>query len=290
MKNNDGSVSHQKCLPFEIYEKLVTAPTTCNLRIAFNQLFLLAFFFAMRSCEYLRIADSRQKRRTRPIRRTDFAFWKNHRLVSLDDPTISEADSVSITFHFQKTELRDETVTQSSTGHPIFCPVKVAAAIITRLNDLVHSKKAATDCEIYYFIKSNGSISTLDNKAARALLRHFCKFEVDLAPLGIHPDEIGLHTPRSSSAMAMYLNGVPVYTIMLLGRWSSDAFLRYIRKQVEEFGQDVARNMIQNPRFHHVRPPAHIDIRSRTRSTAAHHPGMASNCTAASQVAFSAWR
>jgi hypothetical protein len=30
--------------------------------------------------------------------------------------------------------------------------------------------------------------------------------------------------------MVMYLAGVPVFTIMLLGFWSSDAFLWYIRK------------------------------------------------------------
>ena len=52
--------------------------------------------------------------------------------------------------------------------------------------------------------------------------------------------------------MGMYLNGVPVYTIMLLGRWSSEAFLRYIRKQVESFGSSVSSKMIVTNRFLHV--------------------------------------
>jgi len=52
--------------------------------------------------------------------------------------------------------------------------------------------------------------------------------------------------------MAMYLNGVPVYTIMLLGRWSSNAFLRYIRKQVESFGSGVLSKMIVTSCFLHV--------------------------------------
>ena len=55
---------------------------------------------------------------------------------------------------------------------------------------------------------------------------------------GLPSKDIGLHSIRASGAMAMYLNGVPVYTIMLLGRWSSDAFLRYIRKQVTEFSNN----------------------------------------------------
>jgi hypothetical protein len=44
--------------------------------------------------------------------------------------------------------------------------------------------------------------------------------------------------------MEMYLAGVPLYTIMLISRWSSDAFLRYIRRQVERFSKDVAQKML----------------------------------------------
>ncbi len=49
--------------------------------------------------------------------------------------------------------------------------------------------------------------------------------------------------------MAMYLSGVPVFTIMLLGRWSSDAFLRYIRRQVKEFSKGISNKMIRNENF-----------------------------------------
>jgi hypothetical protein len=44
--------------------------------------------------------------------------------------------------------------------------------------------------------------------------------------------------------MVMYLASAPVYTIMLIGRWSSDAFLCYIRKQVEQFSKQVAKQML----------------------------------------------
>ena len=45
--------------------------------------------------------------------------------------------------------------------------------------------------------------------------------------------------------MAMYLGECPVYTIILIGRWSSDAFLRYIRKQVEQFSHNVSKRMLR---------------------------------------------
>jgi len=67
--------------------------------------------------------------------------------------------------------------------------------------------------------------------------------------LGFSPDQVGLHSARSGAAMAMYLAGVPVVKIMLLGRWSSDAFLRYIRRQVKEFSGGVSQKMISNERF-----------------------------------------
>jgi hypothetical protein len=67
--------------------------------------------------------------------------------------------------------------------------------------------------------------------------------------LGFTSDQLGLHSARSGAAMAMCLAGVPVFTIMLLGRWSSDAFLRYIRKQVQEFSKGISQRMISNDRF-----------------------------------------
>jgi hypothetical protein len=52
--------------------------------------------------------------------------------------------------------------------------------------------------------------------------------------------------------MAMYMSHVPIFTIMLLGSWPSDAFLRYIRKDVEEFGLNVSQKRIDTLRFHSV--------------------------------------
>mmetsp|Transcript_28009 Transcript_28009/g.50719 ORF Transcript_28009/g.50719 Transcript_28009/m.50719 type:complete len:105 (-) Transcript_28009:359-673(-) len=60
---------------------------------------------------------------------------------------------------------------------------------------------------------------------------------------------MGTHSIRSGAAMAMHLANVPVYTIMLVGRWSSDAFLRYIRKQVQEFSVGISNRMIALPDF-----------------------------------------
>ncbi|KAL7473985.1 hypothetical protein ACHAWX_000001 [Stephanocyclus meneghinianus] len=52
--------------------------------------------------------------------------------------------------------------------------------------------------------------------------------------------------------MLMYLAKEPVYTIMLIGRWSSDAFLAYIEKQVKEFTKGVSSRMLQYNTFYNI--------------------------------------
>ncbi len=62
--------------------------------------------------------------------------------------------------------------------------------------------------------------------------------------LHIAANEIGTHSIRSGAAMAMFLGKCPVFLIMMIGRWSSDAFICYIRKQVKEFNHDISRKML----------------------------------------------
>lgn len=72
------------------------------------------------------------------------------------------------------------------------------------------------------------------------------------AKLRIAPEEIGTHSLRSGAAMAMYLGGVPVFAIQIIGRWSSDTFMKYIRKQIEEFTFDVSARMLTTQSFTHT--------------------------------------
>jgi hypothetical protein len=49
--------------------------------------------------------------------------------------------------------------------------------------------------------------------------------------------------------MSLFLMNHPVHKIMILGRWSSDAFLVYIRPQVLEWTNNMSRDMINNETF-----------------------------------------
>ena len=53
--------------------------------------------------------------------------------------------------------------------------------------------------------------------------------------------------------MPMFLGGCPVFLIMMISCWSSNAFLRYIiQKQVEEFNHNVSREMLTHMFHRHI--------------------------------------
>jgi hypothetical protein len=93
-----------------------------------------------------------------------------------------------------------------------------------------------------------GRLVLLASKIALVRLRAVVR-SLGKDALSFDDSEVGNHSLRSAAAMAMYLAGVPVYTIMLNGRLSSDAFLRYIRRQVQAFSAGVSRRMILAPDF-----------------------------------------
>jgi hypothetical protein len=63
----------------------------------------------------------------------------------------------------------------------------------------------------------------------------------------------------SSKMMAMYLANIPVFAIMLIGCWSSDAFLQYICCQVQEFSSCIASLMITSSDFYMIPDFTHRD-------------------------------
>jgi hypothetical protein len=64
--------------------------------------------------------------------------------------------------------------------------------------------------------------------------------------------------------MALYLKKRMVSTIMLIGRWSSDAFLLYIRRQIQEFSAGVSADMVSQENFFTIPDIAEDPLDPRT--------------------------
>ena len=110
--------------------------------------------------------------------------------------------------------------------------------------------------------------------------------------LGFEPTDIGTHSNRCAAAMAMFMDDTPVYMIMLMGRWSSDAFLKYIRRQVLEFSKGMSLRMIRNDILFTIpeqRAPQE-DPRTQNRNSFATNLSMAPSSNRQSiRPAFSLW-
>ena len=177
------------------------------------------------------------------------------------------------------------------TGDLLLCPVRSLANIVRRI---LSYPDGSEDMYINTF-KCNNKYFKVSGDDMKNALRAAASV-IGESALGFKVSDIGTHSIRSGSAMAMYLDDVPVYTIMLIGRWSSDAFLRYIRKQVKQFSHNVSRCMIKNQHFTHVpkfNPRiSHLDPRqrnNRNNSQTRLNMGKASGNVIASLPRFSIW-
>ena len=133
------------------------------------------------------------------------------------------------------------TVTQPRSGKPI-CPVIIWAKIVLR----VLSYKGTSESSTVNTVQLGKTLKQITRDEMLTHIRHTVD---NMNGLGFTGKEVGTHSVRSSLAMALYLSKRPVSTIMLLGRWSSDAFLLYIRRQIQEFSTGVSSDMISNENF-----------------------------------------
>lgn len=275
MKNNDPGEKHQKALPVCVYRKIYdlathfTAPPQ-DKTIAWIQ--ILAFFYCMRSCEYSDVAG---ERRTKTVCFRNIRFHSKNKEIPHHSPNIFQATSVSITFEWQKRDVRDDTITHQRSndkvGKKIMCPVRACAELVTIIRKSTISPDKIPNMKINTVV-TQGKIFTIPSSMVLDRIRTAVRF-LGKDKLGFTEAEVGTHSNRSGGAMGMYLAGTPVYTIMLLGRWSSDAFMRYIRKQVLDMSHGISTKMLTYEEFYTIPDFVHNaadgDLRTRNQNNLA---------------------
>jgi hypothetical protein len=215
---------------------------------ALATLLIGASFFCMRSCEYLTVPGAKDKK-TKLLCLRNFRFYKDNLELDLRSKNLASADLVSITFEDQKNGDKFDTVNLQNSKDDVLNPVKAWANTITRIINSPGATKN-TSVNVYLIGKRFYKITA---KNAIDALRDAVQKKGEKG-LGFKANEIGTHSIRSGGAMAMYLAEpqIPTYTIQLLGRWRSDAFLKYIRKQVKQFSACISEAMVINEDFSHV--------------------------------------
>jgi len=189
-KNNDPGEQSQQCLPFSLLKKMFERPVAhLAIFIVFHQLMLLGFFFAMRSYDF-KVSG---KQRTHPIRKRNMVFRKDGRILPHLLPRLHLADTIAITFEYQKRDERNDTVPQWRTCDSTYCPVVVSAAVVRRLKAMGASESDF----VYKFKGNNGRTRDFDSATALWMLRGFI-LSVNFKGVSLDPKRIGLHSLRSS--------------------------------------------------------------------------------------------
>ena len=216
---------------------------------AVGQLVVVAFFFAMRSCEY---SDVEAQRRTAVVQVRDITFWKGSERFGLHQTDeIRNADAVSVTFRKQKNRDDGTTITQhKNKDDDDLCPVRALGEIVGRIRGYGETTgKSWTQSTINTFPRAGGAgLTGITSKTVLQKIRQAVA-AIGGSRLGYDAGRVGTHSIRSGAAMAMFLAGVPIETIQLIGRWKSRAFMRYIRIQVPDITKDVASKMTLRESF-----------------------------------------
>ena len=209
-----------------------------------------ALFFGMRSCEYLTV-DGPRKTKILRLRNLRFFHQRQEITKTHKSQSIFTATSISITFEFQKNNQKDETVIMHANGKEL-CPVQAWAKITHRI---LQYPGATIDLPVNtMLIKSQ--LTLLTSKEVISHIRATVEV-LGMERMGFGPKEVGIHSIRSSFAMFLYTQFVRTDKIMLQGRWKSDAFLVYIRKQVSEFSKGLSDLMIHMNNEYFTIPEPH---------------------------------
>lgn len=254
MQSQDPQKKQQKALPpavlLYIFDKGQTNPFLCIVA----NILIAALFFACRSCEYLKTSG---ERKTKLLTVENIVFRRKTKVIkSYKEEDLRKVTSVSITFTKQKNKSDFETITQHASHHPILCPVKRWAAVIGNLSPIPSFGPTTPVCT---FVNKAGQEATLTCDQILKLLR-WAVSEIGEDIIGFSAKEIGTHSIRSGGTMAMYLSGVPIITIMLIGRWRSDSFIKYIQKQILQFTSGVSEKMASISEFYTI--PSNITTTS----------------------------
>lgn len=205
-----------------------------------------AYFFAMRACEFCK---TEKKGKTKLLTLDNITFRdKKRKIVDISEPDLTKrARYVTVCFVDQKNGKKNEKRTQRKTGRKWLCPVRAWGRACQRANTK-HDKKRPEQ-PVCIFTSKNGRQTQITDSQVIQSLRTSCKVNGGRERYGFGPEEIGSRSIRSGAAMSLFIANHSTERIKILGRWRSDAFLAYIRPQVLEWTNLMARDMASKKDF-----------------------------------------
>jgi integrase len=243
-----------KPIPIQVLRHLVQQAhadsSVTHSRLAIADLVTIAYYFLMRPGEY---CTSTGEDGSHPFHTDEIELWQGTRqldLATASDNDLLTATFCVLTFSDQKNANRGEKVGHSTSGDSLFCPVRSVARRLIHLRRNAAPAHTPIHC---YYEQFRGRQLRIPSSSINILLRQAASL------LGYAPGDITVRALRATGAMSLITARVDSNLIRLLGRWQSDAMLRYLHVQALPVLQNFARAMHQHGQFQAL-PDAGVPI------------------------------
>ena len=208
-------------------------------------LIIVAFYWLLRPAEYLESTDP--DARSQAFLFQDVTFTINgcqHPAPTAplhDDEAIQAISLAFLTFSDQKNAVRGEQVGHRPNSDPFFCPVKALGRIARRLQ----LANAPADAPLFrHYNTQRGQWYSVKPRHVTNALRHSATALT--SSTGIDPFLLSARSLRPGGATALLCAQVDSDAIRLLGRWKSDAMLRYLRIQAHTQSAHLSQRMLDH--------------------------------------------
>jgi hypothetical protein len=239
-KKEDGPPSRVKPVPIIIIIYILHQAyhnDSSEDRRAIADMITIAFYFLLRPGEYTGTTSD-----DTPFRLQDVELHIDDRLLDLftsplDD--LNAATTVSLTFTTQKNGTKGEVITHGLSTDDLACPVK---AVIRRILHLrPHKPAKSTPLASYHHGTKKVAIKAKDITESLRLATIATSHQT-----GLLPADISARSLRAGGAMALLCGRIDHDTIRMLGRWHSDAMMRYLHLQAKPLMRQFAPAMFHN--------------------------------------------
>jgi hypothetical protein len=197
----------------------------------------IAFYFILHPGEYIGTTSD-----DTPFRLQEVELHVGDRLIDTMSPSSADPDAatmVSLTFTMKKNGTNCEVIIHGLITDPLACPVKAVVCRICHLH--LHKSKKSTPLASYFH---NGKCVAVKAKDITKALR--LETLATSHQNGLHPRDISARSLCAGGYMALLCVRIDHNTIDMLGRWHSDAMMRYLHLQAKPLMKQFAPVMFNN--------------------------------------------
>ena len=201
----------------------------------------IAFFFLLRPGEYTGTKGGN----TCPFKFQDVQLFIGSRRLDLLTAPLADlkaSTSTSLTFTNQKNGVRGEIISHSKSGSLLTCPVTAVTRRIIHLRE--NNAPLDTPLATYYTTRKRAVTAKDITETLQASV-----LAIGSNELGFLPKDVSARALRAGGATALLCANVDQHVIRMLGRWQSDAMLRYLHLQAQPVMRQFASLMLTGGNF-----------------------------------------